>query len=260
MKSAIKNEVVRETINGVLDLFKGPEGLSTIRKTFFTRSGVPSDSWSFLNRIIMVSHGTDDARSFNAWQGVNRQVTKGSKGIKIVAPCIVQKENKKTGKKEPVLCGFRFTNVFAVEGTDGKPVDYKAQPMPTFKGEEIAKEFGIKITQGFKNGSYLAYYNPADAEIKMATPDQQTFFHELAHAIDDKIVKKLKTGQLDDQEIVAEFSSTVLMSLFGLGTPTKNSYDYIARYAKEHDSDPVDAVIPLLSRISKIVEYVFDRA
>lgn len=263
MAMTIKNEGVRSTINSVIEQLQKPDSLELITKNFFTRSGVPSDNWSFLNRLIMLSNGTDDARSFRAWGSIERNVLKGSKAIKIVAPTMIASEevDKKTGKKKKTqkLVGFHYTNVFSVESTDGKPVDYKTQPLPRFKGQELAEEFGVKIVQGFANDSYYAYYDPTNKIIKMATDSQETLFHELCHLVDDKLVKKLKTGQHAEQEIVAEFSSCVLMNLLGLGTATKNTYDYLNRYATQLNTDTVSAIIPLLSRVSKIVEYCFER-
>jgi len=92
----------------------------------------------------------------------------------------------------------------------------------------------------------------------MATDNQQTFFHELVHAADEKVQGKIKEGQETNQEIVAEFGAAVLMKMFGLQTGTKNAYEYINKYADNLKKDAIDAVIPLVSRIGKAINLILD--
>jgi antirestriction protein ArdC len=158
------------------------------------------------------------------------------------------------------LIGFRPIMVWPVEKTSGeKDVDYGIdEDLPEFYGKEVANEWGIDITQGFENPQFHAYFSKTTNEIKMATSDQQTFFHELAHAAELRVFKDLKGGQDAGQEIVAEFSSVVLMRLFGLESGTKNAYDYIKHYSKELGSDTVKSVAPFLRKIDKVVSAILE--
>ena len=209
----------------------------------------------------MMRHDTLDARGSKAWYKIGRRATKGNHFC-IIAPKLitVPSENlKNPDKKEKRLIGFYPIAVWSAETTVGSEIEYKAdKPLPDFVGKEIAESWGLELEQGFDNLKYYAYYSPDRKKIRMATPDQQTFFHELAHAADHKINTHIKTGQQSDQEIVAEFSSAILMRMFGLRTGEKNVYDYIEKYSKTKDREVIDSVIPMISRISKVVNCVME--
>jgi len=268
-RSMLSNEKVKGEIEGLLKMFKEPESLETVAKSMFRRGiDIPSDNWSILNRLIMMRHGTMDARGPKAWFKIGRKVLKGG-NFCIIAPKLwlkpvldndgqpVLDANGKE-KKIPILVGFNPIAVWPVEKTEGKEVDYKMdKEMPKFLCEKVAKSWGLSIKQTFDNPSFYAYFSPTKGEIVMATENQQTFLHELAHACDEKIQGKLKEGQEPLQEIAAEMAACVLMRMLGLkNIGTKNTYDYISKYADQMGKDPIDAVIPLVSRIGKIVDLI----
>lgn len=257
---------VQKEIQGLLDAFLVPESLDLVAKSMFKRNkNIPSDKWSTLNRLIMMRHGSFDARGPKAWLSVNRRPEKGGFFF-ILAPVMITKEveNPKTKKmeKEQFCIGFKPIMVWPYEKTSGENVDYGLdEKLPEFLGKEVAEKWGIKVTQGFENPSYYAFFSPARKEIRMATKDQQTFFHELAHAADEKIQKKnFKRGQVMDQEIVAEFSAAILMRMCGLRSNDRSTYDYIDAYAKHHGKNAIDAVIPLIGRISKVVGLIAEES
>jgi len=265
-KSMITNENVKKEINGLIESFKNPDSLEMVAKTMFNRGKeIPSDKWSTLNRLIMMAHGTADARGSKAWWKAGRKVMKASHFC-IIAPKIIyvktdEKDEDGNYIKISKCIGFYPIAVWPVEKTEGKEIDYKPdREMPEFFGKEIAEKWGIKVSQGFNNPSYYAYFSPDKDEIKMATDNQQTFFHELAHAAEKKLNGSVKAGQDAMQEIVAEFSASVLMRMFGLKAGTKNTYDYIKRYAYEKDKEVIESVIPLISRISKVVNLILEES
>lgn len=260
-------ETVKNEIQGILNAFMKPESLDLVTKAMFKRhKNLPSDKWSLLNRINMILHNTVDARGPKAWIKEDRRPLKGG-FFNILGPSSFPKKDKngkkifnEDGKPVMVVTGFRAIKVWPVEKTEGqKEVDYGiVEELPEFLCEEVADEWGIKVTQGFENSKYMAYYNDSEKEIKMATTSQQTFFHELAHAAEEKIFKDTKGGQVASQEIIAEFSSVVLMRLFGLQSGTKNTYDYIKKYAECNEKDIVKSVAPFISRIEKVVNLIME--
>lgn len=270
-RSMLTNDKVRGEIEGLLKMFAEPESLETMAKSMFQRGiDIPSDNWSVLNRLIMMGHGSMDARGAKAWFRINRKVSKGG-NFCIIAPRLIQVEekdkdgnpilDKKTGKpkKKQILVGFYPIPVWPVEKTEGADIDYKLDKvMPEFLCEKVAKSWEINIKQGFDNPSFYAYFSPTNKEIVMATDNQQTFFHELCHVADEKVQGKLKDGQEPLQEIVAEFGAAILMRMFGLKAGTKNTFDYVKKYAEQVGKDPVDAVIPLVSRISKAIKLILE--
>lgn len=267
-RSMLTNDKVRAEINGLIEMFKEPESLETIAKSMFRRGqDIPSDNWSILNRLIMMRHGSMDARGPKAWFKIGRKVMKGG-SFCIIAPKMFQiPEKDENGnpildsngkeKKKVILVGFKPIPVWPVEQTEGEEVDYKIdKDLPEFMCKEVAENWGIKVKQTFDNPSFYAYFSPEKGEIVMATDNQQTFFHELCHCADAKVQGKIKTGQDEVQEIVAEFGASVLMRMFGLKAGTKNTYEYVKKYADNLSKDPIDAVIPLVSRISKAIELI----
>lgn len=262
-----KNENVSKAIQNLLEEFKTPGSLHKISKSMFTGRQLPQDQWSTLNRLICVMNGGTDVRNYMGWKSIERYV-KAGEGFNIIAPVMIQKSQTDTNgnpimengkpKKKSVLVGFKSTPVWDIKATSGKAVEYpEVEKMPDFIGKDVAEKFGLTIQQGFENPNHYAFYSPGAKVIEMATPCQQTFFHELSHAADDKI-SGVKGGQDPVQEIVAEFSSAILMGMFGLIAGTKNSYDYIERYAKQMGKEPIDSVIPLISRISKIIDLIME--
>lgn len=267
-RSMLSNDKVRAEIVGLIEMFKKPESLETVAKSMFRRGvDIPSDNWSFLNRLIMMNHNTFDARGPKAWFKIGRKVKKGG-NFCIIAPKLWMKpevdkngkpvlDNDGKEKKIPILTGFRPIPVWAVEETEGAEVDYKInKEMPKFVCEDVANSWGIEIHQGFDNPDFYAYFSSTEQKIVMATDSQQSFFHELVHAADEKVQGKIKDGQEPLQEITAEFGAAVLMNMFGLKAGTKNTFDYVRKYADNLGKDPVDAVIPIISRIGKCIELI----
>jgi hypothetical protein len=63
-------------------------------------------------------------------------------------------------------------------------------------------------------------------EIILCTPDEGTFFHELAHAK----IEELMPGQNPEQEVVAELVSCVLAAIYGIDKKSQ-AWTYISSYA-----------------------------
>ena len=84
-----KATIIKEAVNNLFTTFQRgdfPNKLahSVIRK--HEADIIPSDNWSLGNRALMMSANTADARGYNQWLSVGRQVRKGSKAIYIFAP------------------------------------------------------------------------------------------------------------------------------------------------------------------------------
>jgi len=269
MAKATDNPHIKATVDTLLEQMKNPDSLEMVSKSMFRRnSEIPSDNWSLLNRMIMAINDTNDARTFNSWKKIERMVKKGSKAFYILKPKIIKesyspKQFDTDGNEVKVIkcVGFLPQPEFRYEDTDGEPVDYSAdREMPEFLGKEVAEKWNLTVSQDFANPSYYAYYSPIKEQINMATDDQQTFFHELCHASDDRILKSqgkaLALGQDPVQEIVADFASCVLMHMVGLKASSASTYSYVKRYAVQLNKDVVDSVIPLVNRIGKVVDLI----
>lgn len=226
-----------------------------------------------------------DFRGFNQWNGVERNVTKGQKSYAYILVPLFKKAHRKyweneTGSKHFLydeknapegrsvkseeynyIYGFRGMPVFNIDQTKGKPVEYQELQLPEFPFMQVAKFLNISVTPVAGNKKFYGAFMPTLNRIELATPEEATFFHELAHAVDHYLLiksgkKGLKGGQQVDQEIVADFSSAVLCSIAGLKFEEKvaRSKKYIQHYTGLED--PSKEIMKLFSRIEAIVDFI----
>ena len=254
---------IKSTLDLILDLFKSGNVPDAVAVATFPSFDVPSNSWSLSNRIIMALNGTSDSRGFNQWKDVNRHVKKGAKAFHILAPWLANKRAKEDDDEKPVhiskvLRGFLAVPVFRAEDTDGEPLNYQELELPDLPLLDLAESWGVKVSPvAFQDGWY-GCYRPDIREIRLATPEEKTFFHELAHASHHQIIGKMKPGQDWRQEIVAELSAQALCYIVGMepGKSIGNSYNYICHYSERAGMEPVNACLAVLSDIEKVLSLI----
>jgi antirestriction protein ArdC len=246
---------------GLVDFFSKPqENLPRyIAASYLKSIDKPSDKWSLNNKIIQLVFGkTEDARTYNQWQAVNRRVKKGEKAFYILAPNsfkVAQEDKNGEIEEKTVLAGFRGIAVFADNQTSGEQIKYVEEPNELPPLFDVAKKMGLKIkydrtTQG-EGGSY----NQVTDEIRLCDADMGTFFHELAHAVHKRVDGKLKGGQDIDQETIAEFTSCIIAAVYGYDKKS-NAYNYIKSYAQDKKKVG-EQIIKVLSKVQKILDYIF---
>jgi hypothetical protein len=252
------NPHVKDAMDTLLKIFN-EDNLEKVARAVFKGDAIPSDKWSFLNRILMYLNNTEDARGFKQWQQVGRYVKKGSKAFYILAPIFKKLIEEKTLEEglikkleKQILAGFKAIPVFRFEDTEGEPIikeEYKVN-IP-FEFNSIIQELGLKVIPKRFCGSAYGSYNLLSKEIQLASPDIEVFLHELSHAVDDRL-NGLKPGQRKDQEVTAEFSGAVIGHLMGYKVPLGNVKEYIENYSFKE-------LLSSLSRIEKIVNFVIER-
>lgn len=248
----------------------------------------PKERGDFLGKHIFEALDKADYRGFAQWKEVKRFIKKGENSpVSILAPAfkkyykkyyrnekgetIFLKKDEKApaDKKEEYesgqyIDGFYGIPVFEKEQTTGQEIKYKELKLPHMPYMEVAKFLDIKVEAvGFSKGKGYGNFTPSLNRIQLATPNQVTFFHELAHAVDHYLIKKLggkglsmETKQYSEQEIVAQFSANVLAYIIGYEIEQTTAYtkDYIEHYSTSEE--PEQDLIKLLSRIEKIVEFI----
>lgn len=244
---------IKETLNGILEIFKSGDIPQAVAFATFPPFNIPASNWSFLNNVVLWVSGTNDARGFKQWLEVGRHVKKGSKAIYILAPRIKKEKNEDEAK----LIGFLGIPVFKANDTEGEPLNYKTA-IPEFPLMGKAKQWGLNVNAVEGNGRYWGAYN--GAEIKLATPEETVFFHELSHHAHKLIKGQLTPGQDWKQEIVAELSAEAIGRLVGRKTDTTgNSYRYIERYAKEASLNPITACLQVLSEVEQVIKLIMGK-
>lgn len=228
-----------------------------------------------------------DYRGFAQWKEIKRFIKKGEHSpVSILAPAfkkyvrkyykndqgekiyLSKDEKAPEGKKSETetgqyIDGFFGIPVFNVDQTYGQEIKYKKLELPKMPYMEVAKFLDIKVEAvGFKGKSYGSF-TPSLNRIQLATPNQVTFFHELSHAVDHYLIKKLggkglsmETKQYSEQEIVAQFAANVLAYIVGYEIEQTTAYtkQYIQHYSTSET--PEQDLIKLLSRIEKVVEFI----
>jgi len=264
------NPKVSETLKKIVELFKSGNVPKSISIATFPPFDVPSNSWSLTNRITMTIHGTSDARGYLQWSHVNRYVKKGSKSFSILAPWLANKKKEVCAPRDDnedkpshishVLRGFLTIPVFRVEDTDGDKLEYENLELPKLPLLDVAKNWGIDVAPVTYQGGWYGYYRPDKDEIRLATPEEKTFYHELSHAAHKRVVGELKNGQDWKQEVTAELSAQTLCHIFGRtdNNTTGNSYEYISHYANKANRDVGVACVSVLGDVEKVLSLIVE--
>lgn len=249
---------VRQALSVVVEKFKSGEIPEAVAMATFPAADVPSGRWSFLNRTLMFLANTGDARGFRQWREVQRKVRKGSKALYILVPCFRKEIDEETGEEKEIRRYFKATPVFKVEDTEGKRLDYELLEVPELPLLERAREWGITVKAVPGHNGYYGYYSPKGKEIGLASPEEQVFFHELAHAGHERLKGRIENGQDPFQEIVAELCAQALCSLTGHEADRSfgHSYRYVEEYGRRMNLSPHAACLRVLSEAEKVLNLI----
>ena len=246
----------------------------------------PKERGAFLIEHLDEAMDNADYRGFAQWKAVNRSVKKGEAASAYILAPLYKKYKRRyyestdgkkyLGKEDKApegseekseegrfIYAFRGVPVFMAEQTEGKPIENKPLKLPQLPFMPIAEFLGIKVVPKAFSGNYYGAFSPEAKKIMLCTPDEVTFFHELAHAVDDHLLKVttgqgLKGGQQTDQEVVAQFSANVIAYIRGYKIEESTAYtkQYLEHYAGEGKAE--EAVIKLMSRVENIVDFIMN--
>ena len=213
-----------------------------------------------MNNVMLITMQRPDATlvaGYNTWKkSFNRNVKRGEKGLKIIAPMSVsvEKEEDRVDQygntyKEKVTVTvprFRAVTVFDVSQTDGDPLpdispadlkdevnNYSAFLKAVEKASDVPINFiGIE-------GSAKGYFNVANNEISVArgmseSQTLKTLIHEIAHSV---LHNKNNGGVFIDtktKEVQAESVAFSVCSHFGIDT-SEYTFPYVTAWAGDKD-------------------------
>ena len=201
------------------------------------------------------------------WLSVDRQVQKGEKGLKILAPIIVDDEGEKK------LVGFRWTSVFDVSQTEGEPVPELEWPEPTVCPEGLWSRLaastitstGLTISSSEEDslGSARGYLKRKDNMIwvspELGEPAQVTvLLHELGHYFDPMLVAKPEDYREHraDCELVAESVAWLVATEVGIDCQDEVEY-YLATWGDKSSSELYELAVRIdrsYKRVKPILE------
>lgn len=223
-----------------------------------------------------------DYRGFQQWKKEKHAITKEETASYILGPLtskgyhryytdgeerkyLARGEKAPEGKNEEkeeytFIKGFKLIPVFDIKQTTGPALKYEKLKLPEFPFLDVAKDMGIKVIPKGFDGGYYGAFSQSENKIIICTPDEVTFFHELSHAVDNKLQKEktgkgLMGGQHADQEVVAQFSANVLAHY--LGREIKQTTAYTLKYLEHYAGDKYEEMLmKVMSRCEAVIDYI----
>lgn len=260
-KSFISIEEINQKLDkGIQDIFKSDryKELLDVMSKFRNYS---------MNNNIMIMIQNPNAtmvKGFRQWQELSRNVNKGEKSIKILAPMIKQKDKVDEKTKKPVLdregkpvkekyiSGFKGVSVFDVKQTNGKEIpsarDFVNRDLKEDKNikafydnftEHINKQGQYSVREDITDKGIGGYYSPTTNEIVVSNTENKNntekfrvLVHEFAHAKLHNLEGEFKDADRGHKEAQAESVAYVVSSYYGVQTDDV-SLGYIATWAKD---------------------------
>jgi antirestriction protein ArdC len=216
---------------------------------------------------LIVSQRPDATRvaGYRTWQKLGRQVRKGEKAIRILAPCRVkvgEVESDEGTRAAFRVVGFKSASVFDVSQTEGEPLpDLEYRPLegeaPDFADFVcgVAMSAGLEIRREPLPGGMNGYLHRAerlivvDSECSSAMA-AKVVGHELGHQFDTWLIENpdAYSAHRGDCEAVAESVAYVIAARFGLDAGP-SAVGYVAAWV----DGKADRVRDLAERIDAAV-------
>lgn len=249
-----QDERVQAAVASVVTTWQTGDFPAQMAAVLLTATG-PSQQWSWSNR--MLTRHMSDPRGYRQWQQVGRQVVPGAKARGyILAPRLVK---DREDPERRIVVGFLTVPVFDVRDTDGAALP---DPTPTVLPPlmDVAAAWGIRVRYAATTGTAYGRYLPDQQEIILHTHAGKTFLHELVHAAEERAGVRLISGQVPDQEIVAEAGAAILATLYGVPFDTDYARRYVAHYASLPPKEAHTAVFRLMGRIEAAIRLILATA
>lgn len=282
-------EIMGKLENGVADFFQSKKYMDYLKviSKFHNYS---------LNNTLLICMQKPDATlvaGYTAWKNIfKRQVVKGEKGIKIIAPVpytkIVEKDridpdsglplkdNKGNNVKEKVevkYMSFKLVNVFDISQTEGKEIP---EMITTLKGNvEQFQDFLFVLKEvspvpvGFENiaGKTHGYFHNMEKRIAINEGESQmqtikTLIHEIVHAklhnVDMKSFQQDQKSR-NSKEVEAESVAYVVCQHFGIDT-SDYSFGYIAGWSSGKNTEELKTSLELIrDTSSKLINEIGEK-
>ena len=217
------------------------------RSKFFKQYlDVMSKFWkySYHNQMLICCRMLDATRvaGFKTWKELNRNVKKGSKAIKILAPYkkkVTDTDPVTNEEKEKRITLFIPVNVFDISQTEGEALpnieisitgdNYKGfldNLVSLCKDKSIEVKFenlGINGLYGYSKGGQIAVTNT-----ESINSQTNTLIHEIAHEL---LHKGENSFSKQEREIQAEGTAYVVTNHFGM---ENKSFNYLALYDADY--------------------------
>lgn len=227
-------------------------------------------NYSFGNVMAIAMQRPDAVRvaGFHTWKALGRNVKKGEKAIRILAPLIGKGKSESSeaecpdGAQEntvkPHVYGFRGVCVFDISQTEGKDlpifsrVSGDAGDMKA-KLEAFALKSGIAVEYVEDLGGAEGVSIGGMIRVLRGKPDAETvsvLSHELAHEILHKQADRREPGAKNRRELEAEAVAFIVGQAIGLEVGTASA-DYIRLY--DGNPETLSGSLEAISRAASLI-------
>ena len=258
-------EITDRLETGIQELFE-----SERYKAYLT-SMAKFHSYSFNNTLLIAMQGGQLVAGYNKWRDdFHRNVKRGEKGIKILAPApykvkkempkldeqgqpVMDKDGKPlTEVQETQVPAFKIVSVFDVSQTEGEPlpsigVDELAGNVEQYEDFFKALEQTFPVPMAFEDipGGSHGYYHLTEKRIAIQENMSElqtlkTAIHEIAHAKlhaidpDAPVTKQADRPDSRTREVQAESVAYAVCQHYGLDT-SDYSFGYVAGWSSGKD-------------------------
>ena len=260
-------EITEQLLNGVTNLFESDKYKEYLKfyGSFY--------KYSPYNTLLIYMQ-KPDARlvaGFKAWQEKKRNVKKGEKSIKILAPIPrkykveVKQEDGTVTEEEKMYMRYRAVSVFDISQTDGADVPEISHKLTgNVEQFEQTKNNLIKIAPvPVKFSSFVGeangYYDGKNIVVKNGMSEQQTvktLVHEIAHSMMHGEDGEAKDADRSTKELQAESVAYIVCNHIGIDA-SDYTFGYIAGWSKEHDVKQLQQNLVLIGNTAtKIIEAI----
>lgn len=258
-------EITDRLETGIQELFESE------RYTAYLTSMAKFHSYSFNNTLLIAMQGGQLVAGYNKWRDdFHRNVKRGEKGIKILAPApykvkkempkldeqgqpVMDKDGKPlTEVQETQVPAFKIVSVFDVSQTEGEPlpsigVDELAGNVEQYEDFFKALEQTSPVPMAFEDipGGSHGYYHLTEKRIAIQENMSElqtlkTAIHEIAHAKlhaidpDAPVTKQADRPDSHTREVQAESVAYAVCQHYGLDT-SDYSFGYVAGWSSGKD-------------------------
>jgi antirestriction protein ArdC len=219
--------------------------------------------YSFGNCMLIAMQRPDAVQvaGFKAWQSLGRQVRKGERSIRILAPMVVKERDAAGDETGETFMRYRAVPVFDVAQTDGDPLP--EAPREPIEGdshasyidalEAFAGSLGFTVdSEALEHaGGYCDARSRrivVSSAVTAANARVRVLVHELAHALG---VGYAEYGR-DVAEVIVETATVVVCGALGLDT-SGESIPYITGWG-EQDLDAIRRHAEKVDEIARTLE------
>ena len=207
-------------------------------------------NYSFGNVMLIMMQMPTASRvaGYNTWKKLGRQVLKGQKSIRILAPMVFkgekEEENDKGEKETKEFSYMRFKGVpvFDVSQTEGEELPKLVEMLQgdTELYEKIMSIVPIPVAEEEIQGGANGYYHLVEKRIAIKKSNSElqklkTLIHEWGHHILHAKDKKEKVAQ-DIRELEAESVAFVVCHRLGIDT-SNYSFGYLTGWGQGEEAN-----------------------